>query len=86
MLFQSDTWVILKKKFKLSRNSLQNGCLKLLGHSRKDHLSLAIKHGCLRGEKWAIDLSRKHCLQDVEDLVELFDITKKYLKRTKSSI
>ena len=86
MLFQSDTWVILKKKFKLSRNSLQNGCLKLLGHSRKDHLSLSIKHGCLRGEKWAMDLSRKHCLQDVEDLVELFDITKKYMRRTNSSI
>lgn len=86
MLFQSDTWVILKKKFKLSRNSLQNGCLKLLGHSRKDHLSLSIKHGCLRGEKWAMDLSRKHCVQDVQDLVELFGVTNKYMKRTKSSI
>ena len=86
MLFQSDTWVILKKKFKLSRNSLENGCRKLLGYTRKDHLSMSIKHGCLRGEKWAIDLSRKHCKQDVEDLVELFGITRKFLRQTKSSI
>ena len=86
MLFQSDTWVILKKKFKLSRNSLENGCRKLLGHTRKDHLSLSIKHGCIRGEKWAIDLSRKHCRQDVEDLVELFGKTRKFLRQTKSSI
>jgi len=86
MLFQSDTWVILKKKFKLSRNSLQNGCLKLLGHSRKDHLSLSIKHGCLRGEKWAINDSRIHCKNDVIDLVELFGVTNKFMRRTKSSI
>ena len=36
MLFQSDTWVILKKKFKLSRNSLENGCRKLVGITNKD--------------------------------------------------
>jgi hypothetical protein len=86
MLFQSDTWVILKKKFKLSRNSLENGCRKLVGSTHKDHLSLAIKHGCLRGEKWAIDDSRKHCKQDVVDLVALFNLTQKYMRRTKSSI
>jgi hypothetical protein len=86
MLFQSDTWVLLKKKFKLSRNSLENGCRKLLGYTRKDHLSLSIKHGCLRGEKWAIDLSREHCKKDVFDLIDLFGITNKYMRRTKSSI
>lgn len=86
MLFQSDTWVILKKKFKLSRNSLENGCRKLVGFTQKDKLSLSIKHGCLRGEKWAIDLSRKHCKQDVEDLVALFGLTSRFMRRTKSSI
>lgn len=86
MLFQSDTWVILKKKFKLSRNSLENGCRKLIGQTLKDHLSLSIKHGCLRGEKWAIDLSRKHCKQDVLDLINLFGATSKFMRRTKTSI
>lgn len=86
MLFQSDTWVILKKKFKLSRNSLENGCRKLVGITHKDKLSLSIKHGCLRGEQWAIDLSRKHCKQDVIDLVALFGLTKKFARRTNSSI
>jgi len=86
MLFQSDTWVILKKKFKLSRNSLENGCRKLVGVTHKDKLSLSIKHGCLRGEKWAINDSRKHCRQDVIDLVALFNLTSKYMRRTKSSI
>jgi hypothetical protein len=85
-IFQSDTWVILKRKFKLSRNSLENGCKKLIGRSRKDRLSLSIKHGCLRGEKWAINLSRKHCENDVLDLVELFKATNRFMRRTNSSI
>ncbi len=86
MLFQSDTWVFLKKKFKLSRNSLENGCRKLLGYTRKDHLSLSIKHGCLRGEKWATDLSREHCKKDVLDLIGLFSVTHMYSRKTRSSI
>jgi hypothetical protein len=86
MLFQSDTWVILRKKFKLSRNSLENGCRKLVGVTNKDKLSLSIKHGCLRGEKWAIDISRAHCKKDVIDLVALFELTNKFMKRTRSSI
>jgi uncharacterized protein YprB with RNaseH-like and TPR domain len=86
MLFQSDTWVILKKKFKLSKNSLENGCRKLLGYTRKDHLSLSIKHGCLRGETWAINASREHCKKDVLDLIGLFGVTQPFMKRTKTSI
>jgi uncharacterized protein YprB with RNaseH-like and TPR domain len=86
MLFQSDTWVFLKKKFKLSRNSLENGCRKLLGYTRKDHLSLSVKHGCLRGEKWALDISREHCKKDVLDLIALFEATHMFARKTKSSI
>lgn len=85
-LYQSDTWVFLKKKFKLSRNSLDNGCRKLIGVSHKDKLSLSIKHGVLRGEKWAIEASQKHCKQDVIDLVALYNKTYRYSKKTNSSI
>ena len=86
VIFQSDTWVFLKKKFKLSRNSLENGCRKLVGITHKDKLSLAIKHGVLRGEKWAIDASRKHCEQDVVDLIALYKKTNMYSRKTNSSI
>jgi hypothetical protein len=86
LIYQTDTWMILKNKFKLSRNSLQNGMLKLKGFSRKDHLSLSIKHGCLRGEKWALDLSDKHCENDVLDLRDLHQSIESYANKTKSSI
>lgn len=86
IIYQTDTWVILRKKFKLSRNNLQNACLKLIGKSRKDHLSLSIKHGCLRGEEWAIKDTMFHCKKDVLDLRDLYEKINKYMRHTKSSI
>lgn len=85
-LYQADTWRILKSKFKLSRNTLQNASLKLLGHTRKDHLSLSIKHGCLRGEKWALQLADKHCKNDVLDTRDVYNSVCFAVRRTKSSI
>lgn len=85
-LVQTDTWMILKLKFKLSRNSLQNGCQKLVGMSEKDHLSLSIKHGCLRGEEWALKDTMKHCRQDVRDTERLYNLIYGYANETKSSI
>lgn len=83
---QADTWRILKNKYKLSRNSLQNACEKLLGASRKDRLSLAIKHACLRGEAWAIQDCRLHCQKDVLDTQDLFLAIAGSSRLTKTSI
>jgi len=85
-LYQTDNWRTLKSKFKLSRNTQQNATLKLLGKTRKDRLSLSIKHGCIRGEKWALDLSLKHCKKDVLDARDLFYAIHFSIKRTKTSI
>jgi len=85
-LFQTDTWLISKYKLRLSRNTLQNLCLKTLGRSRKDHLSHSIKHGCLRGEQWALDLSEAHCKKDVLDTKDVFPVISPYVRLTKTSI
>ena len=82
----SDTWVMLKKKFKLSRNSLENGCRKLVGTTNKDRLSMSIKHGALRGEKWAIMNMLVHCRKDVIDTEALYNLIHMYSKKTKSLI
>ena len=83
---QTDTWMILKHKFKLSRNSLQNSCQKLVGMTEKDHLSLSIKHGCLRGEEWALKDTMKHCEQDVRDTERLYNLIYGYARETKCNI
>lgn len=83
---QTDTWRILKNKFKLSRNSLENSCKKLLGTSLKDHLSLSIKHGCIRGEEWALKDSLEHCKKDVLDTERLYNTIHTFTRQTNSSI
>jgi len=86
LLNQTDTWIILKNKFKLSRNSLMNATLKLLGSTRKDFLSHSIKHGCLRGEEWALKDSLVHCENDVKDLRDLYNKIHGFMRKTNSSI
>ena len=85
-IFQSDTWLGLKHKFKLRRNSLENATRNLCGETRKDHLSLAIKHGCLRGEKWAIKDTLVHCRKDVLDTRDLWNKIHMYSRKTNASI
>ena len=83
---QSDTWMILKKKFKLSRNSLDNGVRNLTGKSNKNHLSLNLKHGIILGKKWAQDYCLEHNKRDVLDTERLYLKIRNYAKINKSSI
>ena len=83
---QTDTWRILKNKFNLSRRSLENSCRQLLGKTNKDHLSLSIKHGCIRGEAWALKDTLEHCKKDVIDTESLFNTIAPFARQTKTSI
>lgn len=85
-LNQTDTWIIAKNKLKLSRNTQENLCLKVLGKTRKDHLSHSIKHGCLRGEPWALNAALIHCEGDVYDLRDVAPVIDPFVKRSKTSI
>ena len=85
-IFTSDTWRILKDKFKLSRNSLENGTQKLLGKTRKNHLSSNMKHAIIRGEKWAMDYCLDHNKKDVDDTDDLFKVIRNSKRETKTSI
>lgn len=85
-LWQTDTWNILKHKFKLSRNSLANSTEKLTGYTNKNHLSLNLKHAMLRGEDWAIKFTLDHNKKDVIDTERLYNSISQYARKTKSSI
>ena len=85
-VFQTDTWRISKSKLCLSKNTLQNIHQKIYGFSRKDHLSLSIKHGCIRGEKWALDIAQEHCRKDVLDTEDILNDTHYFVRPTKTSI
>ena len=83
---QSDNWMTLRCKFKLSRNSLENASRKLLGKTEKTHLSLEIKHAMLRGEKWAQDYTLDHNIRDVRDTERIWKVIHKFVRPTQTSI
>ena len=85
-MYQRDTIKMLWSKFKLRRNNLASASRNLIGKTRKDHLSLAIKHGCLRGEKWALDDTIKHCRKDVLDTRDLYKKIHSFVRKSKTSI
>lgn len=82
----TDTWVILKNKFKLNRNTLENGSRVLVGYTEKDHLSHAIKLGCLTGNRRALKETLEHCRKDVRDTERLYNKVYRYAKETRSCI
>jgi len=86
LIYQADTCKILWSKFRLKRNNLGSSTRNLLGKTRKDRLSLSIKHGCIRGEEWAIQTSLKHCENDVLDTRDLYNEIEPFIKKTKTSI
>jgi uncharacterized protein YprB with RNaseH-like and TPR domain len=85
-LYQTDTWMIMRKKFTVSRNTLENGSRFLAGGTNKTRLTLPVMHGALRGEQWALDEMLHHNKFDVIDTENLYNAINPYIKITKSSI
>jgi len=85
-MYQQDTCKMLWAKFKLRRNNLAAATRNLVGKTRKDHLSLSLKHACLRGEKWALDDTMKHCRKDVLDTRDLYNKINPFVRKGKTSI
>jgi len=82
----TDTWMLLRGKFKLSRNSLEAGTRNILGKTRKNHLSLRLRNGCIRGEKWALAATLDHNKRDVLDTQDLYRMIVPFSRKTKTSI
>lgn len=83
---QTDTWMILRNKFNLSRNSLENGTRVLLGKTDKTHLTPALMLNCLRGEPWALKEMLAHNIFDVKDTRKLFNTISPFVKINNTSI
>jgi uncharacterized protein YprB with RNaseH-like and TPR domain len=83
---QADSWRALRNKFKLSRNSLENGSRTLVGETEKNHFRPEIMRGCIRGEEWALRWSLDHCRRDVRDTQRLWEKVSPYVRLTNTSI
>jgi uncharacterized protein YprB with RNaseH-like and TPR domain len=77
-LKHTDTYPILKKKFKLGRNRLETACRTLIGETDKTHLNPQIWRRAGRGDKRALSYVLKHNIADVVDLEKVYEKIKDF--------
>ena len=84
---QTDTWQILKTKFRAMRSkSLKNSVATFFGDSDKTSFHGKYTRGAVRCEPWALNYILKHNKIDVLETEKLYNLIKPYIKETQSSI
>ena len=86
----SDTWVMLKNKFKLHSNRLETACsflgIEAKGHKMKPEIWAALNTGNPKLWKPAMKYILVHNIEDVVSLRKLYIKISKYSNNTKTSI
>jgi len=85
-LFHQDLWFLIRGKFKLSSNRLENACRILLGETNKTHINPTIWIKALQGDVKSINWIVDHCKRDVTDLEKLWEKVNQFQRETKTSI
>ena len=85
-IYHTDTWRILKSKFKLKSNSLRNAC-DFFGIPSKGHkFGFDAWYRAAKGTQKDIDFVLTHNIEDVESTEALWKKINIYVNETKSSI
>lgn len=83
---QSDTWLIMRRKFKIHSNRLQSACdffnIPAKGHPMKQEIWLK----AFQGDKSALKYMGLHCREDVLSTEGLWHKIKDYTLKSKTSI
>ena len=85
-LKHTDTYPILKKKFKLSRNRLETACRTILGDTDKTHLDPKIWRRAGRGDKKSLKYVLDHNVADVLDLEKIYNKIKDFVPHSNASL
>jgi uncharacterized protein YprB with RNaseH-like and TPR domain len=72
-LFHDDIYFIMRYKFKLHSNRLENSCRSLLGKTDKTFLDPIAWIKALQGDKKSLNYILHHCHADVTDLEKLYN-------------
>lgn len=85
-LKQSDTWIIMRNRFKIHSNRLQSACdffgIKAKGHPMKQDIWLK----AFQGDNQALKYMGVHCEEDVLSTEALWNKIKDYSLKAKTSI
>jgi len=84
-IYHRDIYYIIRHRFRLSRNRLDNACRTLLGKTKKTYLEPKYWIKALQGDKKSLEYILDHCKRDVEDLEDLYNKTIMFIKDTDKS-
>jgi len=85
-LIHDDIYFIIKNKFKMTRNRLENTCRLLVGSTEKTHIDPTRWIKAMQGDSKAIAWILDHCRRDVRDLQRLYDKVITFQRKTDTSI
>ena len=85
-LIHVDLYFVLRNRFCLSSNRLENACRTLLGKTEKTRIENKFWRGGVRGEKKSLEYILDHNRKDVLDLEKLYNKVIDYARRMDTSI
>jgi len=85
-IYHSDLYYIIRNRFKLHSNRLENACRVLLGKTQKTHFDPMIWLRALQGHEDAMKYIIDHCRKDVRETERLWNKVNKFAKETNTSI
>jgi uncharacterized protein YprB with RNaseH-like and TPR domain len=86
-IHQRDVYYMVRNRFSLTRNSLQNACQSLLGKSDKTPMQRHLwRAATLCDDEKAMNYITSHCRGDVTDVAKLYDKVVDYTKPLDRSI
>lgn len=81
-----DAYYIVKSKFRLSRNRMEQAARILLGKTQKTHIDPVHWLKALQGNEQSLAYILDHCKKDVLDLEDLYNEIVPYVKNTTKSL
>ena len=85
-IYHSDLYYIIRNRFKLHSNRLENACRVLLGKTKKTHFDPMIWLRALQGQTDAMNYIIDHCRKDVIETERLWNKVNKFANETNKSI
>jgi uncharacterized protein YprB with RNaseH-like and TPR domain len=86
-IHQKDVYYMVRNRFQLTRNSLENACKTLLGESDKTKLDRGVwRDAILCSDEKAMNYIVDHCRKDVTAVAKLYYAVRDYVKPMERSI
>lgn len=85
-LIHTDLYFVVRHRFKMSSNRLENACRVLLGKTDKTRIEAKYWRAAARGDEQSLQYVLDHNRKDVLDLEKLYDKVVDFSRRTDTSI